>query len=84
MSSVTVRISNKGRKILKELAQQDNKAMPEVLEALLEAERQRRFFEGINAGYEALRSDPIAWKEELAERALLDNTLLDGLDPNEQ
>jgi hypothetical protein len=84
MSSATVRISEKGHKILKELAQQDNKAMPEVLDALLEAERQRRFFEGINAGYEAMRSDPVAWKEELAERALLDNTLLDGLKPDEK
>lgn len=83
MSSATVRISEKGRKILKELAEQEHKSMPDVLDELLEAERRRRFFEGVNAAYEALRQDPIAWEEELAERKLWDQTLMDGLDETE-
>jgi AbrB family looped-hinge helix DNA binding protein len=32
------------------------------------------------AGYEALRSDPARWDEELRERELLSGTLGDGLD----
>ena len=83
MSSATVRISEKGRKNLKELAKQEHKRMPEVLDELLEAERRRRFFEGVNAAYEALRQDPVAWEEELAERKLWDVTLMDGLEEEE-
>lgn len=83
MSSATVRISEKGRKILKELAEQEHKSMPDILDELLEAERRRRFFEGVNAAYEALRQDPEAWEEELAERRLWDTTLMDGLDEGE-
>ncbi|HXT35558.1 MAG TPA: hypothetical protein VN837_08280 [Chloroflexota bacterium] len=30
-----------------------------------------------------MREDAMAWQAEVAERHLLDGTLLDGLDPNE-
>ncbi len=43
-----------------------------------EAERQR-FLEGVNADFAALRNDPAAWQEELAERAAWDCTLADDL-----
>ena len=49
---------------------------------LTKAQRQR-FFEEANADYAALRADPVAWQEVLAERALWENTLMDGLDPTE-
>ncbi len=53
-----------------------------VAEPISEEER-RRFFEELDRGYAALRADPVAWQEELEERALWDNTLMDGLDPDE-
>jgi hypothetical protein len=80
MSSATVRISDRGHKILKELAAQDHKSMPEILEELLQAELRRRYFENLNAGYTALRKDEAAWQQETAERALWDQTLMDGID----
>ena len=46
-------------------------------------ERYQWLIEETNRAYAALRADPEAWREELAERALWDATLLDGLDANE-
>ncbi|HEX8696305.1 MAG TPA: hypothetical protein VF746_28055 [Longimicrobium sp.] len=45
-----------------------------------EAERRRRFFAEVNAAYDALRADPAAWEEELAERRVWEATLMDGLE----
>ncbi|HEX5504729.1 MAG TPA: hypothetical protein VFW96_19080 [Thermomicrobiales bacterium] len=42
-----------------------------------------RFFRELDREYEALRRDPVAWAEEQAEQRLWDNTLMDGLDPDE-
>ena len=57
--------------------------MPETGKPSLTAEDRRRFFEELGREYVALREDPVAWEEELAERRLLEATLMDGLDPDE-
>lgn len=44
------------------------------------AERDR-LLEAANEAYWELRSNADAWREELAERALWDGTLEDGLEP---
>jgi hypothetical protein len=46
-------------------------------------EERGNFLDEVNRGYLALRADPEAWEAELAERRLLDATLLDGLDLGE-
>jgi bifunctional DNA-binding transcriptional regulator/antitoxin component of YhaV-PrlF toxin-antitoxin module len=46
-------------------------------------EEQQRFLLETEQAYAELRADPAAWEAELRERALLDGTLLDGLDPDE-
>ena len=83
MSASTVRISPKSQMLLKDLAHQDGKTMSELLDLLIEQERRRRLFESADAAYKALRNDPLAWKEELAERALWEGTLADGVDKDE-
>lgn len=47
---------------------------------LIEECRRREVLEEYNATYAAIRSDPDAWAEELAERAVWEGTLLDGLE----
>jgi hypothetical protein len=42
----------------------------------------QRLLEATNAAYAALRENPSEWEEELAERRLWENTLLDGLNPD--
>jgi hypothetical protein len=46
-------------------------------------EERRQFLAEVAREFAALRDDPAAWEEELAERRLLDGTLMDGLDPDE-
>jgi len=50
-----------------------------VARAIKEYDRVR-FFRKANAGYKALRADPVAWAQEVEERRLWDNTLMDGLE----
>ncbi|MBI2941403.1 MAG: toxin-antitoxin system protein [Chloroflexi bacterium] len=80
MSTTTVRISEAARETLRALAAQMGEPMQRVLEKAIEEYRRRQFFEEVNAAYAALRSDPEAWEEELAERRLLEGTLTDDLE----
>lgn len=80
MASATVRISPETHEKLKQLAEESGEPMPAVLDKAIEAYRRRRFLEEVNRSYAALRRDPKAWAEELAERELWDSTLADGLE----
>lgn len=40
----------------------------------------QEFWDRVNAQYADLRNDPVAWAQELEERALWDATLADGLE----
>ena len=53
--------------------------MQSVLERALERYRREKFLHAANADFEALRSDPKAWPEEVRERDLWEQTLADGL-----
>ncbi len=83
MSTSTVRISQRARNLLRDLASQTGESMQAILESALEDYSRRRFLEAANTSYAALRKDPQAWQEELEERALWDNTLMDGLEDDE-
>jgi predicted transcriptional regulator len=80
MASTTVRVSEPTHRTLRELSEQLGESMQGILEHAIEDYRRKRVLEQANAGYAALRADPEAWKEELAERADWDATLADGLD----
>jgi len=53
--------------------------MQAVLDKAIEHYRREKFLRDANADYAALRRNPKAWKEELKERALWEQTLSDGL-----
>jgi predicted transcriptional regulator len=78
--STTVRISEEIRESLRDLAAKSGETMQEVLEHAVLEYRKKRFFDEVSAAYEAMRADPEAWREELAERKTLDGTLADDLD----
>lgn len=84
MPALNAPISESSHKILCELAQQTGQPVQAILDQAIEDFRRKVFFESVNAGYAALRADPQAWAEELAERELWDATLMDGLDPAER
>jgi len=78
-----VRISDRARKTLREIAQSEEESMQAVLEKAVEEYRRRHFLELVNRAYQEVRDDPEAWAEELAERAQWDETLQDGLPSGE-
>lgn len=80
MSTQTVRVRPATHAKLQKLAEQSGRTMPDVLDEAVEALRRQQLLDATNAAYAAIREDPVAWQEEIAERALWDNTLLDGLE----
>lgn len=84
MPTATVRINDKSRNILRELAAREGKSMQEILEKAIETYRRQRFLEEVNAAYAALRQDPEAWATVQKERADWEVTLGDGLEPSEK
>ncbi|HXB74841.1 MAG TPA: hypothetical protein VNY05_41810 [Candidatus Acidoferrales bacterium] len=74
-----IRITPRSKAVLRALARQEGKPMQTVLDDAIEHYRRDKFLDEVNAAYATLRSDPKAWKEEQAERALWDKTLADGL-----
>jgi predicted DNA-binding protein len=79
-STNTVRVPTRTYERLKDLARGEGKPMSVVLDEAVERYEADRFFRDADAAYRRLRADPKAWREVEAERALLDGTLMDGLD----
>ncbi|MBI1766162.1 MAG: toxin-antitoxin system protein [Acidobacteria bacterium] len=80
MASTQVRISSATHQTLRHLSAEIGESMQTIIEEAIEQYRRRRFLEGLNQDFKALKEDASAWQEELAERALWDNTLLDGVE----
>jgi hypothetical protein len=74
-----IRISPHSKSILRELAKREGKPMQAVLDEAIERYQRDKFLDEVNAAYAALKGNAKAWKEELAERSLWEQTLMDGL-----
>jgi hypothetical protein len=80
LESPNIRISAQAKATLRELALHEGKPMQAVLDCAIEHYQRERLLDEANAAYARLKSDPKAWKEELAEREKWDGTLADGLE----
>jgi len=78
--STTIRISRKTHAVLKDLSRRQTQSMQAVLDEALEKYKQNIMLRQLNEDYAALKKDKKAWKEELNERSLWENTLSDGLE----
>lgn len=76
----TVRISDHGRHLLGQLAEQSSSTMTEVLDAALDSYRRECFLKDANVAYAALAADPAELKAFRDEMRSLDGTLGDGLE----
>lgn len=72
------RISTWGHQTLRKLSEESGMTSEQVLDRALDLLERERMLEAVNAGYAALRADPRAWADELAEREHWDDTLADG------
>jgi hypothetical protein len=84
MSEPTIPVSETVLRQLEELSAWLGLSVPEVLARAVKEQYDRQFWAEVNAGYAAMRADPEAWAEELAERRAWEATLMDGLDPSER
>ncbi|MEO8193226.1 MAG: toxin-antitoxin system protein [Gemmatimonadales bacterium] len=66
--------------MLQDLATKTGKQHQEILHEALDAYQRDKLLDGINAGFERLRSDKAGWAQEMSERQLWDATLEDGTD----
>lgn len=80
MSSVNVRISSSSYQILKNLSRNKGETMQSVIDQAIEDLRRRKMLEATNSAFSALRADNTAWREEIHERELWENTLSDGVE----
>jgi hypothetical protein len=80
VKSVTVRISEEERKVVKGLSEKLGVSMTEVLNRAVEKYRKEVLLSETNKAYARLKEKPDEWKDELEERKLWDNTLSDGLE----
>ena len=83
MATTTVRLTRETHLELRQITQKEGQSIQTVLDRLVSDYRRRTMLEEGNRAYAALRQDPKAWAEELAERTAWDNTLSDGLKDGE-
>jgi len=75
-----VRVSDTTHQLLRNLSKEFGESMQTIIDESLEQYRRRKFLEGLNEDFRALKEDAEAWQEELEERKMWDKTLLDGED----
>lgn len=80
MTTTTLRVDTQTQEKVRRLSCEMGISMQEVLAQAVEAYRRQYLFDAADRAYAALRADPQAWAEELEERKLWDNTLLDGIE----
>ncbi len=78
MQTQTVIISESAHQLLQQLADLEKTSTEVVLDRALEVYRREIFLKQANAAFADLKSDEVAWREELEERDLWDNTIADG------
>ncbi|MGL5098089.1 MAG: hypothetical protein ACRDD1_21085, partial [Planctomycetia bacterium] len=84
MPETTLTLSAATGRKLGELAERSGRPAAEIVERAVAELHRRAFWAAVDAGYEALRTDPVTWAQIEAERAEWDATLGDGLDPTEE
>ena len=78
-----LRIADETREVLRELARLEGASMQSVLDRALAEYQKKRFFDTLDAGFQALKKDGKAWREEQQERQIWENTLSDSVEPDE-
>lgn len=78
-ATANVRISPRAHQLLRQLAEEEPQPMQAILDRALERYRRENVLRAAKSGFEVLRRDSKAWKEELEVRELCEPTLADGL-----
>ena len=84
MANVMVRASDKSRDRVRLLALQTGHSMQYIVDWAIERLQHELFWQQANSAYEALTENPVSKREQEAEQAVWDETLMDGLDKDEE
>jgi hypothetical protein len=76
--SATIRITNRSRDAVRELARETGLRQQEILDLAVEAYRRQLFLRNANSAFAALRDNPTAWGTEQEERKAWDTAVGDG------
>ncbi len=79
-TTTTIRINKEVYKELKEIADFENETMQKTLEKALDEYKTKKFFCRLNESVTRYKTSRDDWEEEIEERKLWDNTLVDGLE----
>jgi len=75
--SPNIRLSARSHELLRQLATEEQQSMQSVLDRAIEQYRREKFLHAANADFAELKRDAKAWKQQLAERELWENTSAD-------
>ena len=78
-----LRIHDKTFKTLRELARLEGVSMQTVLDKALAEYQKKRFFDSLDAAFDALKNDRAIWTKEQQEREVWEITLMDNLERDE-
>lgn len=76
----TSRILDSDHRLLQQLAQSTGKQHQEIIHEALDSYYRDRLLDETDAAFARLKAQPKAWADELAERAVWDGTIADGLE----
>ncbi len=79
----TMRVTETTHRILRELAGQSGDSMTVIVERAVERYQREQLLTGSNEAWAVLQVDPTAMADIEAEQALWEQTLGDGLEPEE-
>jgi hypothetical protein len=80
--TTTIRVAITDRDAAQELAKQTGQSQMEVVHEALEVYRRQLLLTSMNQGFAAMRRDPAAWEEEMAEREGWDISMSDAAEPD--
>ncbi len=78
--SLTIQISQSTHEIVRELAEQSDLTVAEIVQRAIEDYRDKRFWTDVQSSFAALKGDPEAWADYQQERESWNTTLADGME----
>ena len=78
--AIQVRVNESTHNTIKDLAREFGESMQTIVDKAVERYKREVFLEGLNQDFKNLQENETDWAEELEERRLWENTLLDGVE----
>ncbi len=78
--AIQVRVNEATHLTIRNLAKEFGESMQSIVDKAVERYKRELFLEGLNQDFRNLQENEADWNDELAERKLWENTLLDGVE----